>query len=346
MKKSVANVVFIGASILLGGCASLNPFETNFIDKTHLLSEDNFETAQLKYNGAIIDTSFQLQWPLTKEKMSEIPQNLKEHNIQHIIATYQYDESVDSQIGQMMTSASGGREFEDLFFFNKEEGITSIDEDNFFQYNFFKKLEKLFENKLIFGVGELNIDNSEFAFKIKERKVPLNSEVMNKILLMTEKYFGFVVINMTANEENFQALLELSAKFPKTQFILSNALMGDADKARHYLSILFNNRYNVFSSISAANGGIIRKKQKGDKMAVGKIFDQRGLDKQWAHFIHRYQDKFILASNIDANRWEHFNSIWNDIRQHLLMNLNKEARDKIAFKNAQRIFYYKPILLK
>jgi predicted TIM-barrel fold metal-dependent hydrolase len=67
------------------------------------------------------------------------------------------------------------------------------------------------------------------------------------------------------------------------------------------------------------------------------IFSMSGLKPDWKQLIEDYPDRFFVGVD-DVESWSQYEEVVATIRNGLLANLSPETAEKVAFKNAVRIF--------
>jgi len=229
--------------------------------------------------------------------------------------------------------AIGQMEFMEVFFSRGASGL--LDDENWTFKRLFKNSEEQFANGSVKGFGELHTDNHSSGPLNIRRTIRTDSPAVRKMYAIANKYNGFVQLHSQQDENFTTDILKLAADFPNSITVLSHCLPASQPRD---LANLFSQRKNIVCEMSAT--GSAHNKILGIKRPA-RAFDDNGLRPAWKNLIETYPDQIMVGTDACCGWFNSYSDMVKEIRENLLPYLSPELMEKIAYKNAVRIFKLK-----
>jgi hypothetical protein len=243
-------------------------------------------------------------------------------------------------LGDRYIPTIGQGEFFTVFRNSGPSGLVNIDDPAF--QRLFKNAEIGLPTKRFQGFGELHTDNHNSGPPMIRRHIRTDNPVMRQIYSIANKSGGFVQIHAQMDSAFEKDILNLSTDFPNTTTVLSHCLStDDADDLR----ILFKQRSNIVCELSS--GGPMHKQLSlGYKPSMGNVFSSTELKKDWKKLIEEYPNQVMIGSDNCCGLENQYDELIAELRGGVLQNLPPDVMEKVAYKNAVRIFSLKNEPLK
>jgi hypothetical protein len=257
-------------------------------------------------------------------------EQMDKNNVRWGGAVGDYRDDVADKLKERYIPAVGQLEFMEVFFSRGASALT--DEDNWVFKRLYKNAEERFINGTIKGFGELHTDNHSSGPQNIRRTIRTDNPAIRKMYAIANKYNGFVQIH-SQHGENFTAdILKLSADFPNSISVLSHCLPASqpADLAN-----LLSQRKNIVCEMSAT--GSVHNKILGINRPA-RAFDDNGLRPAWRNLIETYPDQIMIGTDACCGWFNSYSDMVVEIRKNLLPHLSPDVMEKVAYKNAVRIF--------
>ncbi len=182
------------------------------------------------------------------------------------------------------------------------------------------------------GIGELHVNSLNTSPKIPpgvNRKLPADSPTMKAIFDLAQKYKAPVDMHLEWESDTIEQLERMLALYPSVSVKLAHC--GKTSSADDIRAIM--GKYaNVFCDLSS-RPGVFRYH---DIKVV--IFNENGFQQDgWRKLIEDYSDRFTVGTD-DVDSWDKYEMIVNMIRKGLLANLSPATAEKVAYKNADRLY--------
>ena len=260
-------------------------------------------------------------------------EQMDKNNVKWGGAVGDYRADVADKLKDRHIPAIGQMEFMEVFFSRGASALT--DEENWTFKRLYKNAEEQFANGTIKGFGELHTDNHSSGPQNIRRTIRTDNPAIRKMYSIADKYNGFVQIH-SQQDENFTAdILKLAADFPNSITILSHCLPASQPRD---LANLFNQRKNIVCEMSAT--GSAHNKILGINRPA-RAFDENGLRPAWRNLIETYPDQIMLGTEACCGWFNSYSDMVAEIRNNLLPYLPPDLMEKVAYKNAVRIFRLK-----
>lgn len=244
-----------------------------------------------------------------------------------------YREDVQAELKERFIPAIGQIAFFKVFFKDSTSGL--IDADNSIFQDLYVRADKLFASGLVKGFGELHTDNHTSGHPRIRRVIRTDNPAMRKFYAIAEKYNGFIQIHAEFDRDFEKDILSLSADFPNVTTVLSHCL---STKDANSLATLFRQRKNITCEMSAT-GEAINRLLGLNKSPIA--FNSSGPFKEWKTLIETYPDQVMLGTDPCCGADRGYAELISELRVNLLPYFSPEIIEKIAYKNAVRIFNLK-----
>lgn len=244
-----------------------------------------------------------------------------------------YREDVQAELKERFIPAIGQIAFFRVFFKDNTRGL--IDPENAIFQDLYARADKLFESGLVKGFGEFHTDNHTSGHPRIRRVIRTDNPAMRKFYAIAEKYNGFIQIHSEFDMDFEKDILSLSADFPNVTTVLSHCLSANNPNS---LGSLFSQRKNITCEMSATGEAINRL------LGLNKIpiaFNSSGPFKDWKKLIENYPDQVMLGTDPCCGAERGYSELITELRVNLLPYFSPEIMEKLAYKNAVRIFKLK-----
>jgi predicted TIM-barrel fold metal-dependent hydrolase len=260
-------------------------------------------------------------------------EQMDKNNVRWGGAVGDYRADVADKLKERYIPAIGQMEFMEVFFSRGASGL--VDDENWTFKRLFKNSEEQFANGSVKGFGELHTDNHSSGLLNIRRTIRTDSPAVRKMYAIANKYNGFVQLHSQQDENFTTDILKLAADFPNSITVLSHCLPASQPRD---LANLFSQRKNIVCEMSAT--GSAHNKILGIKRPA-RAFDDNGLRPAWKNLIETYPDQIMVGTDACCGWFNSYSDMVKEIRENLLPYLSPELMEKIAYKNAVRIFKLK-----
>ncbi len=235
------------------------------------------------------------------------------------------DEGVSELLGNRHIRTLGQKEFGKVFFQKGAEGLSNDQDPDFVKL--FEQAEREFKSGKSFGFGEIHGNNRRSHGPRNERfarKISLKSPVINRMFELANRHEKFIQLHLEGDRDTLTELSEQLSVFRKAKVILSHCLPYSGAET---VQKLFDEHPNLYCEISA--GGPVHK--------VARIFNAEGISPRFEPVILRNVDRFLLGTDPCCGLDPLYDEMILELRQYFLARLPRDAAEKIAFKNAERL---------
>lgn len=244
-----------------------------------------------------------------------------------------YREDVQAELKDRFIPAIGQIAFFKVFFKDNTRGL--IDPENSVFQDLYGRADKLFESGLVKGFGEFHTDNHTSGHPRIRGVIRTDNPAMRKFYAIAERYSGFVQIHAEFDKDFEKDILSLSADFPNVTTVLSHCLSTNDTNS---LASLFSKRTNITCEMSAT-GEAINRLLGLNKSPIA--FNSSGPFKDWKKLIESYPDQVMLGTDPCCGADRGYSELISELRANLLPYFSPEIMEKLAYKNAVRIFKLK-----
>ena len=314
------NLVFLVASLTIS------------LVSTNLYAQHSAESVELAKTIPIADVHMHTYFKGGPSSAAFLEQ-MDKNNVRWGGAVGDYRADVADKLKERYIPAIGQMEFMEVFFSRGASGL--VDDENWTFKRLFKNSEEQFANGSVKGFGELHTDNHSSGPLNIRRTIRTDSPAVRKMYAIANKYNGFVQLHSQQDENFTTDILKLAADFPNSITVLSHCLPAAQPRD---LANLFSQRKNIVCEMSAT--GSAHNKILGIKRPA-RAFDDNGLRPAWKNLIETYPDQIMVGTDACCGWFNSYSDMVKEIRENLLPYLSPELMEKIAYKNAVRIFKLK-----
>jgi predicted TIM-barrel fold metal-dependent hydrolase len=264
-----------------------------------------------------------------------ILEQMDKNNVRWGGAVGDFRPDVADRLKERYIPAIGQIEFVEVFFNRGASALT--DEDNWAFKRLYRNAEELFAKGAIKGFGELHTDNHSNGPHNFRRSIRTDNPAIRRMYAIANKYDGFIQIHAQQDENFTTDILKLSADYPNTITVLSHCLpiAKPTDLAN-----LFSQRKNIVCELSGY--GSVHLRILGINRPA-RIFDDNGIRPAWKNLIEEYPNQIMVGTDACCGWFSYYSDMVQDLRNNLLPYLSPEIMEKLAYKNAVRIFKLKEI---
>lgn len=247
-----------------------------------------------------------------------------------------YREDIQETLGERYIPSIGFTDFMRVFF---RGGVRELENS---EHEIFKRLyersDRLFRDGKIKGFGEFHIDNTNSGDPKIRRKIRADNPALRKIYEIANRYGGVVQLHAEYTADFEKDVLALSSEFPKAITLLSHCLNTTNSKV---LDNFFTKTNNIVCELSTQGAIFFQLMGTGRSP---RAFDANGLKGEWRDTIERFPDRFMLGTDLCcgldmyASARSNYIALVTEFRTAVLPYLTRETMEKVAHKNAVRVF--------
>lgn len=241
-----------------------------------------------------------------------------------------YREDVAQILGNRYIPAVGQAEFMRVFFSQGAAGL--IDENHPVFVRFYEEADRLLAQGKAKGFGELHTDNHSSGPKNIQRHIRTDNRVMRRFYEIANKHGGFVQIHSQLDDDFLGDVLKLTADYPRVLTVLSHCLPLSRPSD---LERLFSQRPNLVCELSAQ--GYVHNKLAGLQRPP-RVHTEKGIKEGWKQLIEKFPDRVMVGTDACCGWFGSYTDMVREIRNNLFPSLEPELMEKVAYKNAVRLF--------
>jgi predicted TIM-barrel fold metal-dependent hydrolase len=260
-----------------------------------------------------------------RQTVEQMMKRLQDGNIRWGGGVGDYSGDMHAALGDRFIAAIGQAEFTKVVLSSGEKGLQNIEHPVF--VDFFKEAEVLMATGKARGFGEIHIDNkttTNFNDPFG-RSIPLESPVVQRMYEIANAHNGFIQIHYDKNYRTVDQIISMAQRYPKSITIVSHCMpKGTPDDMRKIFAAV----PNVVCEISG--GTHIH--------GIPRIVTQSGINSGWLQMIEEYPDRVMMGTDPCCGLMGRYNEIVQVMRSRALAAMKPETLEKVAYKNALRVF--------
>lgn len=181
------------------------------------------------------------------------------------------------------------------------------------------------------------------ADPLRRRKVPTNSPFFVEMMRLAIKHRTPLPMHMQWHADSVTELENLLATHPDGVIVLSHC---GKDTVAENIRPLLTRHSNVFCDLGFRSTPQTTDESRKDPARTifwgPDITGVAGVRPDWKRLIEDFPDRFMVAID-DVHSWEDYDKVVVSIRTGLLDQLSPEAAEKVAYKNAIRVYRLKVV---
>ena len=192
-------------------------------------------------------------------------------------------------------------------------------------------LENDLKNARIKGIGEIfaNTRSSNKHPRMR-RKTRLDSPAMRALFALTSQYGAVLTFHTHWDDDSIAQVEVLLESNPHGKIVFAHC---GVDSSPPDVQAFFEKHPGAYCDLSARHVPKLPKKFLGTKR---QIFSSDAIVPEWKDLIEEFPDRFMVGTDLqDKNQYAKSVRI---IRKGLLANLSPTTAEKVAYKNAMRLF--------
>jgi len=260
-----------------------------------------------------------------RQSVEQMLQRMKDGNVRWGGGVGDYTGDMQAALGGRYLPAIGQTEFTKVLMSSGEQGLQNLEHPVFVE--FFKQAETLMASGKARGFGEIHINNRSNVNPNDPfgRSIPLTSPVVQRMYEIANAHNGFVQIHYNKDPRTVEQIIDMAQRYPKSLTIVAHCMpVGAPDDIRK----IFNAVPNTMCEISGAT----------HIHGVQRIVTPNGINSRWLQMIEDYPDRVMMGTDPCCGLMGRYNEIVQVMRSRALAAMKPETLEKVAYKNALRVF--------
>lgn len=170
------------------------------------------------------------------------------------------------------------------------------------------------------------------------RRLPTDAPLFRELYKLSIKHKVPLPMHMQWHPESVEQLGRLLASDREGVVLLSHC---GKDSQAEQIRVFFEQHGNVLCDLGFRSPPQAAMESGQDPARTiywgAGLFSKPGIKPEWAKLIEDYPDRFMVAVD-DVHRWSTYDEVIKVIRTGLLAQLRPETAEKVAYKNAVRVF--------
>lgn len=266
-----------------------------------------------------------MHFDIFRQPVEQMLRRMKDNNVLWGGAVGDYSSEIQLALGSYYIPALGNAEFTKVLMMSGEQGLQNLEHPVFVQ--FFRDAEVIFSSGKARGFGEIHINNrtnlprnDPFA-----RSIPFDSPVVRRMYEIADLHNGFVQIHYNKDDRAIDQIISMARRYPKALTIMSHCMpLGTPEDVRK----IFDAAPNVMCEISGAT----------HLHGVSRIVGPDGINSMWLQLVEDYSDRIMLGTDPCCGLMRRYSEIIQVMRTKALAAMKPETLEKVAYKNAVRVF--------
>jgi hypothetical protein len=170
------------------------------------------------------------------------------------------------------------------------------------------------------------------------RRLPTDAPLFRELYKLSIKHKVPLPMHMQWHPESVEQLGQLLASDREGVVLLSHC---GKDSQAEQIRVFFEKHSNVLCDLGFRSPPQAAMESGQDPARTiywgAGLFSKPGIKPEWARLIEDYPDRFMVAVD-DVHRWSTYDEVVKVIRTGLLAQLRPETAEKVAYRNAVRVF--------
>lgn len=266
-----------------------------------------------------------MHFDIRHQSVEQMLRRLQESNVRWGGGVGDYSSEMQAAWGGRYIPTLGQVEFTKVLLGSGETGLVNSEHPVFVQ--FFREAEELIASGKARGFGEIHIHNrtNVAANDPFARSIPLDSPVVRRMYEIANQHSAFVQIHYNKDPRTVEQILAMAKRYPRTLTIVAHCMpVGAPDDMRR----IFNEVPNVMCEISGAT----------HIHGIKRIVTPEGINSRWLQLIEDFPDRIMMGTDPCCGLMRRYGEIIKVMRTHALASMKPETLEKVAYKNALRVF--------
>jgi hypothetical protein len=173
------------------------------------------------------------------------------------------------------------------------------------------------------------------------RRLPTDAPLFRELYKLSIKHKVPLPMHMQWHPESVEQLARLLESDREGVVLLSHC---GKDSQAEQIRIFFERHPNVLCDLGFRSPPQSAMESGQDPARTiywgAGLFSKAGIKPEWARLIEDYPDRFMVAVD-DVHRWSTYDEVIKVMRTGLLAQLRPETAEKVAYRNAVRVFRLK-----
>ncbi len=266
-----------------------------------------------------------MHFDIGRQSVAQMMQRMKDNNVRWGGGVGDYTADIEVALGANYLPALGQAEFTKVLLSTGEQGLLNIEHPVFVK--FFREAEALMAAGKARGFGEIHINNRSNVNPNDPfgRSISLDSPVVRRMYEIADAHSGFVQIHYNKDHRTVDQIVAMAKRYPKALTIVAHCMpVGSPDDIRR----IFDAVPNVMCEISGAT----------HLHGVKRIVTPEGINSRWLQMIEDYPDRVMMGTDPCCGLMRRYGEIVQLMRSKALAAMKPETLEKVAYKNALRVF--------
>jgi predicted TIM-barrel fold metal-dependent hydrolase len=182
-----------------------------------------------------------------------------------------------------------------------------------------------------------NAENSSME-PMRRRRLPTNAPFFKEVMRLATRYNVPVPMHMEWHPESVAQLGELLTEFSQANVVLSHCgKITVADDLRPF----FQKHSNVYCDLGYRSSPQGENESRKDPRRMiywsSNLLRKADIKPDWLKLVEDFPDRFMLAID-DVVSWDQYDQIVAATRDGLLAKLTPVTAEKVAYRNAVKLF--------
>jgi Tat protein secretion system quality control protein TatD with DNase activity len=266
-----------------------------------------------------------MHFDIRHQTVEQMLRRVQENNVRWGGGVGDYASEMQAAWGPNYIPALGQAEFTKVLMTSGESALVNPEHPVFVRL--FQEAEDLIASGKARGFGEIHINNrtNVAANDPFGRSIPLDSPVVRRMYEIAEQHSGFVQIHYNKDPRTVEQIPAMAKRYPKTITIVAHCMpVGIPDDMRR----IFNEVQNVMCELSGAT----------HIHGIKRIVTPEGINSRWLQLIEDFPDRVMMGSDPCCGLMRRYSEIIKVMRTNALASMKPETLEKVAYKNALRVF--------
>lgn len=266
-----------------------------------------------------------MHFDIARQTVDQMVRRMNESHVRWGGGVGDYSPELQNALGSRYIAALGQAEFTQVLMSSGEQGLQNADHPVFVR--FFKDAESRMASGQARGFGEIHIHNRSnvAAHDPFGRTIPLDSPVVRRMYEIADAHSGFVQIHYNKDPRTVEHIIAMSRRYPRAMTLIAHCMpVGTPEDIRKILDAAPNTMCEI-SGATHIHG-------------VKRIVTPEGINSGWLQMIEDHPDRVMMGTDPCCGLMRRYAEIVHIMRTKALAAMKPETLEKVAYKNAVRVF--------